>query len=246
MAVTEGFASNGATGWSRSRRPFSLQWAAQLATHIAAFDLRSTAAWLVDVVLASLILTLLAAPMLVIGLFIWADGVLSDQPHSPILFRQPRIGEGGRRFACWKFRTMRAGADGLLTQRLAACERSRAEWATAQKLHDDPRVTPIGRVLRRYSLDELPQLLNVIRGEMSLVGPRPIVENEIARYGRYFAHYCRVRPGMTGLWQVAGRNRVSYRRRVAMDVPYIRRRGAGLYLSLLAATFGAVAFGSGC
>ena len=102
-------------------------------------------------------------------------------------------------------------------------------------------MTRIGRLLRGYSLDELPQLLNVLRGEMSLVGPRPIVEAEVIRYGHRFAHYCRVRPGMTGLWQVSGRSDVSYRRRVAMDVLYANRRRLDLYVWVLCATLPAVA-----
>ena len=113
---------------------------------------------------------------------------------------------------------------------------ARLEWEKDHKLRNDPRITRLGSFLRKSSLDELPQLFNVLRGEMSLVGPRPIVDAEVVRYGRYFADYCSVRPGITGLWQISGRNDVSYRRRVALDVAFARARSRSLYVRILAGT----------
>ncbi len=158
------------------------------------------------------------------------------QDGGPVIFRQRRIGRGGRPFGCLKFRTMAVNAEQRLQDVLASCPVRRSEWEREHKLRDDPRVTRLGLFLRRTSLDELPQLINVLRGEMSLVGPRPIVEAEINRYGSRFKYYTSVRPGMTGLWQVSGRNNVSYRTRVAMDVTYVRARTALLDFRILLAT----------
>jgi len=141
----------------------------------------------------------------------------------PILFRQPRIGRDGQMFKCLKFRTMSVDAEQRLAALLKSDAVARAEWERDHKLRRDPRVVGIGRFLRRSSLDELPQLFNVLWGEMSLVGPRPIVEAEACRYGKYLIYYCAVRPGITGLWQISGRNDVHYRRRVALDVVYARK-----------------------
>jgi len=162
------------------------------------------------------------------------------QDGGPILFGHARIGRGGRTFRCWKFRSMVVDAEARLNALLASDPVARAEWDATHKLRRDPRVTPIGRLIRVTSLDELPQLLNVLAGDMSLVGPRPIVLAEVPRYGRWFRYYVAVRPGITGLWQVRGRNDVSYRRRVALDVLYARTRSVGRYLAILAATVPAV------
>jgi Undecaprenyl-phosphate galactose phosphotransferase WbaP len=151
-----------------------------------------------------------------------------------VFFRQPRIGRDGRSFWVFKFRTMRSDAELVLEQYLLANPDLRLEWERDQKLRDDPRVTRLGHWLRRSSLDELPQLLNVLRGEMSLVGPRPIVATEIERYGEWFEMYTRVSPGMAGLWQVSGRNSVSYEERVQLDVSYIRNWSVWLDLVILA------------
>ncbi|ARS26162.1 sugar transferase [Sphingomonas sp. KC8] len=140
------------------------------------------------------------------------------------IFVHRRIGLGGRSFPCLKIRTMVRDADARLRHLLETDPAAAAEWTRDQKLRCDPRITPFGAFLRKSSLDELPQLLNVIAGHMSLVGPRPIVQGEVARYGRYFRHYCLVRPGITGLWQVSGRNDTSYRRRVAIDTVYSRSK----------------------
>ncbi|QUD87456.1 sugar transferase [Phenylobacterium montanum] len=158
----------------------------------------------------------------------------------PVLFAHPRIGRFGRTFPCFKFRSMAVDAEAQLQALLARDPAARAEWERDHKLTCDPRITPLGQFLRRSSLDELPQLLNVLRGEMSLVGPRPIVQAEIARYRRYFRYYCQMRPGITGLWQVSGRSDLRYRRRVALDVIYARSRCLGLDFKILLATAPAV------
>ena len=162
------------------------------------------------------------------------------QDKGPILFRQTRLGERGTEFKCLKFRSMYVKADELLAQLLRTDAAAAAEWQADHKLRNDPRVTPFGKFLRKSSLDELPQLINVIKGEMSLVGPRPIIHAEIAKYGHSFRHYSSVTPGITGLWQVMGRNDVSYRRRVAMDRLFARRKSLKLYWHILLATVPAV------
>ncbi len=142
----------------------------------------------------------------------------------PIFITQKRIGKDGVLFPCLKFRSMVNNASEALSQHLASNPHLRAEWNANRKLHDDPRVTPLGRFLRKSSIDEIPQLLNVLCGQMSLVGPRPIVAGEVELYGPYFGHYTMVRPGMTGLWQVSGRSDTSYGARVELDVRYVSER----------------------
>nr|WP_083916333.1 sugar transferase [Methylobacterium sp. B34] len=159
---------------------------------------------------------LLPALLLIAGL------VYAGDRKAPI-FRHMRIGRDGRRFGCLKFRSMIANGDAVLAEHLAANPQARSEWAATHKLTDDPRITPIGHVLRKTSLDELPQLWNVLRGEMSLVGPRPIVQAEVARYGRAFDTCFAVPPGVTGLWQVSGRSDTTYAERVALDLDYASR-----------------------
>jgi lipopolysaccharide/colanic/teichoic acid biosynthesis glycosyltransferase len=127
------------------------------------------------------------------------------------------VGYRGRSFRCFKFRSMVMNAEAALARHLQENPAVRQEWEATQKLRDDPRITPLGRFLRATSLDELPQLFNVLAGDMSLVGPRPIVQNEIVRYGAYFEDYASARPGLTGLWQVSGRSDVDYDRRVELD-----------------------------
>ncbi|MEQ5787959.1 sugar transferase [Erythrobacter sp. NFXS35] len=139
----------------------------------------------------------------------------------PVFFGHRRIGKDGRSFLCWKFRTMVIDAEARLESLLRADPRAAREWAESQKLSNDPRVTPLGNFLRKSSLDELPQLINVLRGEMSIVGPRPIVEAEAERYGQHFALYCLVRPGLTGLWQISGRSDIRYFERVLIDARYV-------------------------
>ena len=161
------------------------------------------------------------------------------------IFAQKRVGHGGKLFRCYKFRTMVSGADQVLDDYLRDNPAAQEEWRLTFKLVNDPRVTPVGHFLRKSSLDELPQLFNILRGDMSLVGPRPIVPAEVARYRRHIRAYYRVRPGLTGLWQVSGRNLVSYRRRVAIDALYARKPSMALDLLILAKTIGVVVMGRG-
>lgn len=140
--------------------------------------------------------------------------------RGPLLFGHRRIGQHGHAFKCLKFRTMVPDADQRLAEMLSNCHEVRLEWQTSRKLTRDPRITRIGRFLRRTSLDELPQLLNVLRGDMSLVGPRPVPCNELELYGPAREAYLSVRPGLTGRWQVSGRNDISYADRVAIDEAY--------------------------
>lgn len=142
--------------------------------------------------------------------------------NGPVFYKHKRIGQNGKPFYCIKFRSMRVDSAEVLAELLATDPVARAEWERDQKLTNDPRIHPVGRFLRKTSLDELPQFWNVLRGDMSIVGPRPIIEDEAKRYGRHFADYCAVRPGITGAWQVGGRNLVSYDERVALDVDYVR------------------------
>lgn len=140
----------------------------------------------------------------------------------PAFFSHRRISRNGGFFSMWKFRTMCVNSDEVLANYLAANPLAREEWVRCHKLRHDPRVTRIGHMLRRYSLDELPQFWNVFRGDMSLVGPRPIIAAEVSKYGPCFSCYCRVKSGVTGLWQVSGRSKVTYDERVALDCRYVR------------------------
>jgi Undecaprenyl-phosphate galactose phosphotransferase WbaP len=159
-----------------------------------------------------------------------------DSPGS-IFYTHSRIGKGGDLISVWKFRTMVANADRVLNKFLEENPIAHAEWARTQKIKDDPRVTRVGRILRKYSLDELPQLWNVLKGEMSLVGPRPIVADEIERYREGFTLYKRVLPGITGLWQVSGRTNVSYQERVRFDEYYVRNWSVWLDIYIILRTF---------
>ncbi|MED5562035.1 MAG: sugar transferase [Cyanobacteriota bacterium] len=156
----------------------------------------------------------------------------------PVFYVQRRVGRDYRHFGCIKFRTMRADADDILANLLVKSASMRAEFERDFKIRKDPRITPIGRFLRRSSLDELPQFLNVLRGEMSLVGPRPIVDKELERYGEFMHEVASVRPGLTGLWQVSGRNNLSYAKRVRLDLAYARGRSFMLDLAIILRTFG--------
>lgn len=151
----------------------------------------------------------------------------------PVIYVHTRVGYRGRLFRCFKFRTMVTNPDEKLAQHLASNSDAAQEWRETQKLRSDPRVTALGRDLRKSSLDELPQLFNVLRGDMSCVGPRPIVVAEIDRYGAYADKYLSARPGLTGLWQVSGRSRLSYEERVRLDCDYVRNWSLGLDLWIL-------------
>jgi exopolysaccharide production protein ExoY len=169
---------------------------------------------MLDIVLALSGITLLL-PLLVLcalGVYLTSNG--------PIFFRHRRIGFKRRAFDCFKFRTMRLDSDRILREHLAENPSARREWAAMRKLQDDPRTTMFGRILRKTSLDELPQLLNVLKGDMSAVGPRPVVHDELFKYASNAERYLACRPGITGFWQVNGRSTTSYRRRVACDRYY--------------------------
>lgn len=183
-----------------------------------------------DVAVALLALLFLLPLLLIVACAVKATS------RGPVVFRHQRVGRGGKAFHCYKFRSMVIDAEQRLNNILLNDPVARAEWAFDQKLKKDPRVTPIGRFLRASSLDELPQFFNVLRGDMSMVGPRPIVAAEIVRYGRRIEQYMAVRPGITGLWQVSGRNHVSYRRRVAMDYLYSRKQSVSFDLRIMVAT----------
>ena len=193
----------------------------------------------VDVCLASL-LTLAALPF---ALLIAAAIVL--ETRGPVFFCHTRIGKGGRRFRLWKFRSMVVDADAVLKKHLAENPSNVFEWLQSRKLKNDPRVTRVGRLLRRSSLDELPQLWNVLRGDMSMVGPRPIIEEETAKYGAVFPLYLQVLPGLTGLWQVSGRNDTSYRKRTELDSWYIHHWTIRMDFVVLLKTVRAVICGTG-
>ncbi len=160
----------------------------------------------------------------------------------PVFYVQRRIGRGYKGFGCIKFRTMRKDADRILKTLLEQSPELKAEFKKDFKLKADPRITPIGVFLRRSSLDELPQFINVLKGQMSVVGPRPIVWDELERYGRQMDEVLAVRPGLTGLWQVSGRNNLSYDARVQLDVSYARRRTVLLDLAIILRTVGVILY----
>jgi Undecaprenyl-phosphate galactose phosphotransferase WbaP len=167
-----------------------------------------------------------------------------DSP-GPVIYKQRRIGRHGQYFFAWKFRTMVVAADRVLEEYLNSNPEYRREWESDHKLRDDPRVTPIGRLLRKTSLDELPQVWNALKGEMSLVGPRPIVDAEVEKYGRDFELYTCVRPGISGLWQVSGRNDTTYEQRVALDSYYVRNWSPWMDIYILIKTIGVIVRGQG-
>ena len=187
-----------------------------------------------NIVIALVALAVFLPLMVFVALAVWS------QDRGPIFFAHKRIGKGGRPFPCLKFRSMAVDAEERLEDLLTRDPVARAEWERDHKLRNDPRVTKLTLFLRKSSLDELPQLLNVLRGQMDMVGPRPIVEAEIPKYGSRFRHYCAVNPGITGLWQVSGRNDTSYRTRVAMDCIYAKAKNPALDLWLIACTVPAV------
>ena len=168
-----------------------------------------------DTLVALVLIVLLSPLLLLLSLLLLGDG-------GKVIFSQKRVGKNGRPFNCLKFRTMALDAEDQLKLLLAQSPEHKLQWEKDQKLKDDPRVSALGGFLRRTSLDELPQLFNVLQGQMSLVGPRPIVEAELQRYGSDASYYLMVRPGMTGLWQVNGRNDLDYESRVYLDTWYVK------------------------
>jgi exopolysaccharide production protein ExoY len=217
----------------------SVQWLDQSDLTAAEFAAPPTAPGLrvqriVDLGVVSLAILALFPLMLILALVVWiSDG-------GSIFFGHVRVGRMGQLFRCWKFRTMAVDGDKVLAEHLARNPEALEEWRERHKLRRDPRITPVGRVLRASSLDELPQLFNVLLGEMSVVGPRPIVPEEISRYKTNFRDYCSCRPGITGLWQVSGRNDVSYEQRVVLDTRYASSRTVWLDVKIMAATVPAV------
>jgi len=191
-------------------------------------------------IIGSIGLGLLTSPILIVA----AVGIRLTSKGS-ILYRHERIGQGYRPFTALKFRTMRMNADERLDDCLQNDTALREQWKSVNKLKKDPRVTPVGRILRRFSLDELPQLWNVFVGDMSLIGPRPIVAGEIEKYGSQCVTYACVRPGLTGLWQVSGRNDTTYEERVAYDTYYVHNWSLWLDAKIFFRTFRAVVSGEG-
>ncbi|MCB1328921.1 MAG: sugar transferase [Maritimibacter sp.] len=187
-----------------------------------------------DKVFAAAALFILAPLMLAIAI----ANRIGD--NGPVFYKHTRIGRNGKPFHCVKFRSMRVDSAEVLAELLATDPVARAEWERDQKLSDDPRIHAVGKFLRKTSLDELPQFWNVLKGDMSIVGPRPIIADEAKRYGHHFADYCAVRPGITGAWQVGGRNLTSYDERVALDVDYVRNATLADDLRIVFKTFAVV------
>lgn len=190
--------------------------------------------YLFDMIL-TIVGTICISPLLVI-IAIW---IYKDSP-GPVIFKHMRVGKDGKEFPCYKFRSMCVDAKEKLEELLKNDPKARAEWERDFKLKHDPRITKSGAFLRKTSLDELPQIFNVLKGEMSLVGPRPIIKAEMERYGNYINDYLMVRPGIAGMWQCSGRNDIDYTERVHMDSWYVRNWSVWLDIMILWRTFKAV------
>lgn len=184
-------------------------------------------------------LVLLSTPVTLLVISVVAATVALSSP-GPIFYSHRRIRKNGSFFSMWKFRTMCVNSAEVMEQYLATDPAARAEWSKTHKLRKDPRITRIGSFLRRYSLDELPQLWNVLTGQMSLVGPRPIVAAEVEKYGDCFNCYCKVKPGLTGLWQVSGRSSLRYDQRVDLDCEYVQHWSLTKDIRILLKTFSSV------
>jgi len=191
------------------------------------------------------ILVALAALVLLSPIFVLIMALVKYSDGGRVFYGHRRIGYNGSTFRCLKFRTMAENGDVLLQHYLDENPQAQEEWRETRKLQDDPRVTVVGSVLRKLSLDELPQLINILRGEMSIVGPRPVVEDELELYEASAVYYLRSRPGLTGLWQVSGRNDVSYAARVAFDTHYVRNWSLTSDLVIVARTIPAVCLSRG-
>jgi len=202
----------------------------RFAAKVSPRPIGQTAKRAIDIVLAVFGIVLLA-PLLVIC---FIATVLTSP--GPALFRHRRVGFRGKYFDCLKFRTMATDASTRLRDLLESDPRAAAEWATTRKLRYDPRVTPIGAILRKSSLDELPQLFNVLKGDMSIVGPRPVTDEELVRYSDAIEAYLSCRPGITGLWQVSGRSTTTYEQRVEYDAFYARNWSMALDAKILVVT----------
>ncbi len=194
---------------------------------------------LFDIGFSFSVLVLLSPLYLAIALLIYLSS------SGSIFYSQQRVGKNGRLFSCIKFRTMMVGADRILQDLLDRCPQQKAEFQNCFKLKNDPRITPIGKWLRMTSLDELPQFWHVLTGEMSVVGPRPLVPEELGKYSDAIDQVLTVRPGITGLWQVSGRNDIPYARRVQLDLYYSRQHNLGLDLWIIFKTISVVIFPKG-
>jgi exopolysaccharide production protein ExoY len=188
----------------------------------------------------------LAAILLLLPLFCLIALAIKLWDRGPIFYRHRRVGLNGSSFDCLKFRSMVVNADEVLARHLAANSEAAREWEETRKLKRDPRITPLGASMRKTSIDELPQLLNILKGEMSFVGPRPIVTAEVPKYGPVIAHYLRTRPGLTGPWQISGRNDVDYSTRVALDQGYVENWNFWRDIAIIAKTARVVVTARGC
>jgi len=218
----------------RPEEPMGFGFYTEQSTSITSKSDLSGAKRVFDFSMALIALIFLAPLILLVSLLVWLqDG------RSPI-FGHQRYGKNGRVFRCYKIRSMVPDAKCQLERILATDPAAKREWDLAQKLTNDPRITPLGKFLRSSSLDELPQLWNIIRGDMSIVGPRPIVKNEIEKYGESYAYYSSVRPGLTGLWQVKGRSDTTYKERIALDVEYVQNQSFFNDISIIVQTVPAI------
>lgn len=198
------------------------------------------AGWRVADLIAAVAGCIIAFPVMLL-----VAGLVRISSPGPAVFRQERVGRGGYTFDCLKFRTMHVDSEERLSSLLESDPMARAEWLRDHKLRNDPRITPIGRLLRRTNLDELPQLLNVLRGTMSVVGPRPVVPTETVRYGEHIVRVLSVKPGITGLWQVSGRNDLEYHERVALDLAYVDTKSLFQDTSIAVRTIATMVSGRG-
>ena len=189
-----------------------------------------------DIVVSILLIIILSPIFGIIAILIKLN------TRGPIIFLHKRVGKNNKRFLCAKFRTMHPESEYILERLVSQNEKIKEEYFKNFKIINDPRITNIGKILRFTSLDELPQLFNVLRGEMSLIGPRPITDDEIKKYGSSFQEVFSIRPGMTGLWQVSGRNKLSYKRRVMLDLIYVKTFNPIMDIGILLRTVGVILF----
>jgi exopolysaccharide production protein ExoY len=188
----------------------------------------------------------LIAILLLLPLFCLIALVIKLWDRGPVLYRHRRVGLNGKVFDCLKFRSMIVDAETVLSCHLAADAEAAREWEEIRKLKQDPRISPLGFTMRKTSIDELPQLLNILKGDMSFVGPRPIVADEMPKYGPSIRHYFSARPGLTGPWQISGRNDVDYPTRVALDREYVQAWSLWRDLAIIAKTARIVVTSRGC
>jgi len=191
------------------------------------------------------VLFVLVGGILILPFLLIIAFLIKITSSGPVLYKHKRLGRNGKPFNTYKFRTMKKNAEQLLEELLKSDPAIREEWEKYHKLKNDPRVTAVGKVLRHFSLDEFPQLINIIKGEMSLVGPRPIVDDEIEKYGDDFDRIFSIKPGLTGLWQVSGRSDTNYSERISYDTYYLQSWSAWLDLWIILKTFSSIIIGRG-